>query len=264
MRHDDNEIEDRLFDEFLSRVIKEIADDIEVPPFEEMWPEIEKKLKQNMEAKQAQKKNRTMIFRLTAAFLIFFGVGIVAYLSSPLTVNALNNKIFKTVVSIFVREPEPADVNISMSNTSEPPPGAPPPPPDWPLATGEKVVSVEEARAEAAFTFKTPDYLPKEVKLDIITLLNKYMVNQYFRSGKNRLTIEQRYTPGQFASSSTFRDAQIKKVDINGTEASLVIQHNSYTGTDTINILWFADSIQFRLETDLSEREALKVARSLK
>jgi hypothetical protein len=31
-----------------------------------------------------------------------------------------------------------------------------------------------------------------------------------------------------------------------------------------LTIIWFADSISFRVETDLNERETLKIVRSLK
>jgi hypothetical protein len=153
---------------------------------------------------------------------------------------------------------------ITMDNTSTPPPDAPPPPPDWPLATGEKVVAPEQARAEASFSFKEPSYLTRGLKLDIITLMDKNMVNQYYRSDKNKLIISQQYLPGDFASSHMFTNARAKKVNINGVEGTLISQHNPYSGKDELTILWFVDSIRFRVETDLNEREALKIVRSLK
>lgn len=150
-----------------------------------------------------------------------------------------------------------------MSSNPSPTPDMPPPPPDWPLDTEETVMTLDQAQIKASFDFKMPSYLPKGISLDIITVLHGYRVRQYYRSDKNRLIIEQHHVPEGFASSHTFNSSRVKKVKINGIEGTLIIQNNPYTGQNQIHILWCEDSIKFRIETDLSKKAALNIARSI-
>jgi hypothetical protein len=256
-------MKESYLEDLIKDTLLEEAQRIDVPPSDTVWAKIDAARKKKKLFHSLLHKNGAFRFQLAAASLIIFILGTLLYFTHPSAVNARSNRILKTVVDLF-RSPAPADIIITMDNTSTPPPDAPPPPPDWPLATGEKVVAPEQARAEASFSFKEPSYLTRGLKLDIITLMDKNMVNQYYRSDKNRLIISQRHMPGDFASSHMFSNVRAKKVNINGVEGTLVSQRNPYSGKDELTIIWFADSISFRVETDLNERETLKIVRSLK
>lgn len=255
-------MKESYLEDLIKDTLLEEAQRIDVPPSDTVWAKISAAQKRKIRHGLLH-ESRAFRFQLAVASLLIFILGTLFYFANPSPVNARSNRILKTVVDLF-RRPAPADIMITMDNTSTPPPDAPPPPPDWPLATGEKVVAPEQARAEASFSFKEPSYLTRGLKLDIITLMDKNMVNQYYRSDKNRLIISQRHMPGDFASSHMFTNARAKKVNINGVEGTLVSQHNPYSGKDELTILWFVDSIRFRVETDLNERETLKIVRSLK
>ncbi|WP_213973849.1 DUF4367 domain-containing protein [Tepidanaerobacter acetatoxydans] len=245
----------------IQEIFQEDAENIIVPPPQHIWEKISSD-RQTAKTIRGSLYKRFSTSKAIACFVIF--VLFIGFFISNQSAIAINSNILKTVVDFFSSPETTGSVNVSISKNTLPDSDAPLPPPDWPLATGEKVVTLEQARAEAAFNFIIPSYLPKGVSLDIITVLNEFRVNQYYRSDKNRLVIEQHYFSGGFASSYYFASSKVKKVNINGTEATLIMQNNPYTSQNQIYILWCLDDIEFNLKTDLSEKEALKVARSLK
>lgn len=253
-------------EELIRESLAEEASQVIPPSPEEVWP----KITAGLEGKKFRfisglPGRRWFSPQFAVIALLVLMVGIISFSTIP-SAGAFNRRFFSVVVDLLNGGgPAPySDVNISRSNRTPPPPGAPPPPPDWPLATGERVVTVEEARAAAAFPFRQPAYLPKGMALDIITVVNPERINQYFRSSKNRLIIRQWYITGDFASGSYFSNAQVTKVKIAGVEGTLVVQRNPYTGRDEVTIMWFDNNIDFLLEGDIGEKEALKVANSLK
>lgn len=245
----------------IQEILQEDAENIVVPPPQHIWQKISSD-RQTAKTIRGSLYKRFSTSKAIACFVIF--VLFIGLFISNQSAIAINSNILKTVVDFFSSPETTGSVNVSISKNTLPDSNAPLPPPDWPLATGEKVVTLEQARSEASFNFTMPSYLPKGVSLDIITLLNEFRVNQYYRSDKNRLIIEQHYVSGGFASSYYFSSSKVKKVNINGTEATLITQNNPYTGQNQIHILWCIDDIEFNLKTDLSEKDALKVARSLK
>ncbi|KKM09161.1 hypothetical protein SY88_20015 [Clostridiales bacterium PH28_bin88] len=253
-------------EELIRESLAEEASRVLPPPPEEVWPKIAVGLEGKKFRFISGLPGRHWFSPQVAVIaLLLLVVGIVSFGTMP-SAGAFNRRLFSVVVDLLSggNETTYSDVSISRSNKTPPPPDAPPPPPDWPLATGERVVTVEDARAAAAFPFKQPIYLPRGMALDIITLINPEQINQYFRSPKNRLIIRQRYITGDFASGSFFSNARVKKVKISEVEGTLVVQRNPYTGRDQVSIMWFDNSIDFHLEGDISEKEALKVANSLK
>jgi hypothetical protein len=256
-------MEELNLEDLIRQTLHEEANRIDAPPPDKIWANIAGGKEVSRFLKKFATKHKLSVFQLVAASLVVLFLGAAVYFLNPPTADALSSRVLKTVVEFFIKPEPPSDITISMSNTSSPPPGAPPPPPDWPLATGERVVTLEQAQSEASFSFKKPSYLPRGMTLDIVTVLDKYAVNQYYRSDKNRLIIGQQYMPGDFASSSFFAGGRVKKVNIKGIEGTLVVQHNPHSGKDRLHILWFDDKIRFEMDTDLSEREALKIARSL-
>lgn len=245
---------------FIRETLEEQTARINIPPSDGVWAKITARLEQ--EDLQKPFIMRKWYIQAVAAGLLILIFTSAYYVYNPPMVTATSNRILKTVVSFF-SNPAPSDIAISMSNTTEPPPDAPPPPPDWPLETGERVVTMNEAVEKVDFKVKVPTYLPKGLTLDIITIFDDYEVKQYFRSEKNRLILSQRHTPGDFASSSVFSNARVKKVKVQGVEATLVKQNNPYMETTEITLMWFADNIIYRAETDLPERELLKAMNSL-
>ncbi|NLU10017.1 MAG: DUF4367 domain-containing protein [Tepidanaerobacter acetatoxydans] len=245
----------------IQEILQEDAENIVVPPPQHIWQKISSD-RQTAKTIRGSLYKRFSTSKAIACFVIF--VLFIGLFISNQSAIAINSNILKTVVDFFSSPETTGSVNVSISKNTLPDSNAPLPPPDWPLATGEKVVTLEQARSEASFNFTMPSYLPKGVSLDIITVLNEFRVNQYYRSDKNRLIIEQHYVSGGFASSYYFSSSKVKKVNINGTEATLITQNNPYTGQNQIYILWCIDDIEFNLETDLSEKDALRVARSIK
>ncbi|AEE91691.1 conserved protein of unknown function [Tepidanaerobacter acetatoxydans Re1] len=246
----------------IQEIFQEDAENVIVPPPQHIWEKISSDRQTAKTIRRSSLHQRFSTSKAIACFVIsvlFIGL----FISNQPAI-AINSNILKTVVDFFSSPETTGSVNVSISKNTLPDSDAPLPPPDWPLDTGEKVVTLEQARSEAAFNFIMPSYLPKGVSLDIITVLNEFRVNQYYRSDKNRLVIEQHYFSGGFASSYYFSSSKVKKVNINGTEATLITQNNPYTGQNQIHILWCIDDIEFNLKTDLSEKDALKVARSIK
>jgi len=242
-----NEIENLIED-----ILQENADLISVPASHEAW----------LRFNHRKKRNLKSIFPLATACFITIAFCITLGLWEPSTANAISNRMLKTVVDIFSSE-SPTDVSISLSNTTDVPSHSHNAPPDWPLDTDETVVTMEEARANASFTFKIPTFIPKGVKLDIITILNRTRVKQYFRSGDDILIIAQDYIPFDFASNYSFSQAKVKKVKIGNQEATLVSQHNPYTHKDKNYLLWFEDNVKYTIETTLKAKTAIKIASSL-
>ncbi|MGI6603842.1 MAG: DUF4367 domain-containing protein [bacterium] len=256
-------------DELIVEALAEEAGQVAVPQARDIWDKIAGQL---LHQEQPQPKGLTgwlikrVPTRAVAAAALVLAMGVFFFGAAP-EAGAFGRRLFSVVVDFFAAStaPQYGDVGISMARRTPPPPDAPPPPPDWPLATGERVVSLDQAREEAAFAFKVPEYLPKGMALDIITVLRPERINQYFRTTDGRrLVIRQDYIPGDFAASSFFSNAKVQKVNIAGAEGTMITQRNPYTGRDSAIIMWFAGDINFRLEGDLSSREALRVARSLK
>lgn len=248
-------------EKLLQESLHDEAAQVAVPPAEEAWARLSTSLGQKPARHVWPERLRR--FSPLAAAVLAAVVLTAAALGYSSAAGAFGRRFFSLVVNVLQGETQPQDVHISMSNVTPPPPGAPPPPPDWPLATGERVVTPAEARKEAGFAFKEPAYLPRGLARDIVTLLPA-QVNQYFRGQDGKLILRQHHTPRDFAASSFFRNARVEKVNISGTEGTLVVQRNPFTQRDEVTLLWFADNIEFRLEGNISSREALKVARSLK
>lgn len=245
----------------IQEALKEESESILIPPSQKIWQKI---LSDRLTAKAIGKPIYQRFHTAGAiACLVVIVLFIGLFISNQPAI-AINNRILKTVVDFFSSSEATGVVSVSMSSNPSPTPDMPPPPPDWPLETGEKVVTLEQARSEASFDFIMPSFLPKGISLDIITVLDGFRVNQYYRSDNNKLIIEQCHIPGGFASGHYFASSKVKKVYINGVEATLVTQHNPYTGKSQIHILWCQDNISFSIQTDLGERNALKIARSLK
>ena len=246
----------------IQEALKEESESMFIPPSQHIWQKI---LSDRQTAKVIckpfyQRFDSLKAIACLGVIVLFIGL----FIFNQQSAIAINNKFFKTVVDFFTTSETTGIVSVSMSSNPSPAPDMPPPPPDWPLDTGEKVVTLEQARLEASFDFILPSFLPKNVSLDIITVLDGFRVNQYYLSDNNRLIIEQHHIPGGFASSHHFASAKVKKVLINGAEATLVTQHNPYTGKNEIHILWCQDNINYSIQTDLDQRIALKIARSLK
>ncbi|KKM11996.1 hypothetical protein SY88_05610 [Clostridiales bacterium PH28_bin88] len=253
-------------EELIRESLAEEASQVLPPSPEEVWPKIAAGLEGKKYGLISGLPGRHWFSPQVAVIaLLLLAVGIASFSTMP-SAGAFNRRLFSVVVDLLTggNEMTYGDVSISRSNKTPPPPDAPPPPPDWPLATGERVVTVEDARAAAAFPFKQPVYLPKGMALDVITVVSPERINQYFRTPQNRLIIRQQYIAGDFASGSFFSNARVKKVKISEVEGTLVVQRNPYTGRDQVSVMWFDNSIDFRLEGDISEKEALKVANSLK
>lgn len=253
----DNMTLERLIQEAL----KEESENMYIPPSQQIWQKI---LSDRQTAKAMGKLCYQKLYTAGAIACMIVVVSFVGLFMSNQSAIAVNNRIVKTVVGFFTSPETTGVVSVSMSSNPSPTPDMPPPPPDWPLDTGEKVVTLEQAHLEASFDFLIPSFLPRNMSLDIITVLDGFRVNQYYRSDNNRLIIEQRHFTGGFASSHHFASSKVKKVHINGAEATLITQQNPYTGQAQIHILWCLDNISFSIQTDLGERDALKVARSLK
>lgn len=255
MRPDENDLEYLIYE-----VLKEESENMLIPPSQHIWQKI---LLNQQTSEAARKPIYQRLYTPKAVACLITVVLLIGFSVATQPAIAINNRILKTVVDFFSPQ-ETGVVSISMSSNPSPTPDMPPPPPDWPLATGEKVMTVEQARLEASFDFILPSFLPKGISLDIITVLNGFRVNQYYRSDKNTLIIEQHHIPGGFASSHYFASAKVKKVNINGAEATMVTQNNPYTGENQIHILWCQDDINFSVQTDLDKKSAIKIARSLK
>ncbi len=256
MKYDDTTLE-----YLIQEALKEESESMNIPPSQQIWQKI---LLDRQTVKAMGKPIYQRFYTTGAIACLILIVSFVGLFMSNQSAIAINNRILKTVVDFFTPSQTTGVVSVSISSNPAPTSDMPPPPPDWPLDTGEKVVTLEQARLDASFDFMMPSFLPKGIRLDIITVLDGFRVNQYYRSDKNRLIIEQRHFTGGFASSHQFSSSKVKKVHINSAEATLVTQRNPYTGLDQIHILWCVDNINFGIQTDLSERDALKIARSLK
>jgi hypothetical protein len=246
----------------LKEAVREEAAGVVVPPADEAWA----RLAASLGPKPERKARPARLRRVPPLAAVVFVAAVLTAAASgyySASAGAFGRRVFSLVVGILQRGTPPQDVHITMSNMTPPPPGAPPPPPDWPLATGERVVTLDEARKEAGFAFKEPSYLPSGLARDIVTLLPA-QVNQYFRGRDSRLVLSQHYAPRDFAASSFFRNARVQKVSIGSAEGTLVVQQNPFTKRNEVTLLWFADNIEFRLQGNISPGEALKVARSLK
>lgn len=233
------------------------------PPAEDVWNRVARAIAGGAILTTAKRKSPRRLPAQVAAAVLFLVV-VSASFAATSSAGAFGHRFFSLVVSLFPANPAPHDVNISLANVTPPPPDAPPPPPDWPLATGERVLPLEEARKTAGFSFLQPTYLPKGMKLDIVTVLSSEMINQYFRGPNGRLVLRQHYIPGDFAASFNFKNAQVEKVNVGGAEGTLVKQRNPFSGREEVTLLWFTGSIEFRLEGDIGAGETLRVARSLR
>ncbi|MDK2855983.1 MAG: hypothetical protein PWQ41_1772 [Bacillota bacterium] len=253
--------EGKEIENLLKEALHEEAARVAVPPADEAWARLTASLSPKPE-RQAWLARLRRVPPLAAVILVAAVLAAVA-LGYSANAGAFGRRVFSLVVGILQGGTPPQDVHISMANVTPPPSGAPTPPPDWPLATGERVVTLDEARKEAGFAFKEPSYLPRGLARDIVTLLPA-QVNQYFRGEDSQLVLSQNYAPRDFAASSFFRNARVQKVSIGSAKGALVVQQNPLTKRDEVTLLWFADDIEFRLQGNISPGEALKVARSLR
>lgn len=244
-----------LIEHLIKEVLWEESENILVPSSKEAWEKFESRLR------ECPQRNR-LRFSYTAACLIAILLAITIFLSQPSSANAINNRILKTIVEVLNPHYGYGDINLSLNQSADRPFDSSAPP-DWPLDTEEKVVTWERAQAESSFSIKKPIFMPKELQLDIITVLND-RVKQYYRSKNHTLIISQHYLPGEFASSSFFSSARAKKIKIHDIEATLINQPDPYNNKNKIYIIWFEDKVKYSIETTLRERVAIQIARSLK
>lgn len=234
------------FDLYLSKKIKEYAEDIPLPKHieDEIWVRIKRELEAQKNKKIAIKKRIVSV----AFVLIVFFMGVYTGIAGKEA--TADSKFFK-----IVREYWNNIMTISGKTASE----------NYGTAK-DFILSIDEVQKNVGFQIAVPGYLPEGYGFHGAKISGggKASVALIYRKGTEgeELRIEQFSVARETAFSHNFRtnDAEVKDLSIKGSEATLI--HFKKSGLR--QLLYEKGSIYFIITGRLSEEDIIRVAESMR
>ncbi|MHB1043441.1 MAG: DUF4367 domain-containing protein [Eubacteriales bacterium] len=245
----------KTVDEILSEISQKRMIDVPEPDFDSMWHNIEKNLKK-ADGSSPQSSRWSFPLKLLATAAAVTLVFVVMTLCSPVQAKAIGKRFLTTLKSIVTGDL----INEMISYSSERGKY-----PDQPNEQDNKHMEISEICEKAPFEVKIPGYLPpgyslKDAQLSFITdhlakVVLKYSDNQAV------IIITEKNVPNELGQSIGYdnEDTLREEVEINN-QKFIVITHKS----GSTEVMWFENSILFRIESKIPKEQALKIASGLK
>jgi len=240
------------FDRRLSREIKESGQQIETPNREEVWAEIEKRIREPRRKMSAFKKAV-----IAAAVLVFLGTGTLAtskYASADFVLVKVMRTFWNNIASIS---------GVVQTTSEALPRGATE---ETGVAEEKRLIPLKEAQRLLDYDIILPQDIPEGFKLaGVYVRRGDQMspVKLYFEhtGGKGNLTIEEKPLTRASAFSHNIRinDAEIKEVDIGGSSATLIYFKNM----ESRQLMGQTPAMYYTIEGPVTEEEILRIGRSM-
>ncbi len=237
-----------IFDKYLSKEVKEYVNSIEFPDKEKAWVNIKKEINNYNE------KNKLFFLKkkiaIVATVIIIFFTGVMVGTSNYTNANF---NFLKSIKNVFGNV-----TNISLSthqdNKIED---------QQDTVVNKKLYTVKQANKILNYDIILPKYIPQNYKL----------IGVYIRNEENNLSpveIQYIYDTAQIlisenpiikqtAISHNVRNAETKKIIINGSEATFIY----FTDLDIHEIFFQKSIMQFKISGSITEDEIIKIAKSI-
>lgn len=233
-------------DSLLKKAIETKFNCITCPPSEEVWNEVLSKVRKE------RKKEKTRRLKPVFAACSVIAVILVLTLNFGLPVGAIANKLIKTIESFTVNT-----LNVNMTSDT----------------TNTSIYSdprISDAQQKVHFKLSTPQYIPKGYILKNVNIQginkNRESVVLYYEymedNSKNFIQIiQQSFSNQTDVNMHVYKeeDTEIKHLNVNGADSTLIIY-----GKTLVKLLWDNANIGFKIDGTLSEKEAVKIAESIK
>lgn len=239
------------------QIAKELANTIEVPPFEEQWAKVKAELlKETTPVKPELKRFKLRKLAWIAVALMVIGSFSII---NPTVANGFGNKIvefFNFAVGKTTRNQAETYKNPNEPNV--------PPDVNSVDVPQAKEVSLAEAQALVSTTLAIPSYLPPEMKLRRALFTNLdtgfYNLSIEYELNGNVIVFEQTRIAKATSRGTLYDtdDTVVKDLIINGNPAVLYINKN---GMNTIN--WQLRGLLLRISGKLDQEELQKMAQSI-
>ncbi|MCG0275954.1 MAG: DUF4367 domain-containing protein [Thermosediminibacteraceae bacterium] len=231
------------FDVYLSKKIKECAENIPVPKHieDETWLSIKKEL-----SKKNKKTTAKRIMVNAALVLLVFFMGVYAGIAGK---EATTDSKFFNVVRKYWNNMITISGRTGGENYG---------------TLKDTLVTLDKAQKRVDFRIAVPDYLPEGYSFHRVEIpeggnLSVILIYRKETEGKE-LRIEQFSTASESAFSyNRTNDAEVKTLNIKGSEATLIY----FRKTGLRQLLYGSGSICFIITGRLSEEDIIRVAESM-
>ena len=250
-------------DNIIKKSIQAKADEIKVPPKEEVWSEIMIKLASEKE-KTRKRKLRYKIAIASIAFIL--SMGMTPWLFPNHDAAAVGKRLVRIFQSVFGGE-----TNVEHISREVSPPSNEQAPPEGEV-TIETVQSpqpavfesIAKAREEVPFVFKVPGYMPEGYKLERVIYSGfkeeTGEVTLHYKLSNSEILIIEKKLPGDFAISENIKtgDAEVHELDINGQTGTLTSFTNGHKELE-----YYLSGFSLRISGQIDEWEIVKIAKSM-
>jgi len=243
------------FDIYFSEQIKKIADDIKPPDKKRIWENIKKELNIYKQRKKQMWKRRALA---VAAVLIVFFIGFAAGAGNSAFAG---HGFFKTIKSFFGNVVNISGITQTGQDLSREQ--------EEINAVGEKnYYTLDEAQKMLDYKIDLPTYITDGYQLAGVFVRDKdtrmSSVELKYEAGKDGafFTIEETPVTRPTAFSFNFRnnDAEVKTVDLNGFEATLIY----FKKNGTRQLMWHTPAMYYNVSGPLAEEEIINVGGSIR
>jgi len=250
-------------DNIIKKSIQAKADEIKVPPKEEVWSQI---LVQLAGEKEKTRKKKLLHKIAVASMVFILSMGMLPWLFPNHDAAAVGKRLIQIFQSVFGEETRVEHVSREVH-----PPSNETPPPEGEVTietvqSPQPVVfeSIAKAREEVPFVFKVPGYMPEGYELErvIYSGFKKETgeVTLHYKVSNSEIVIIEKKLPGDFAMSENIKtgDAAIHELDINGQKGSLTSFTNGHKELE-----YYLSGFSIRISGQIDEWEIVKIAKSM-
>jgi hypothetical protein len=237
-----------ILDEIITVSINKEIDNIDLPPMDDIWQNIETHIK-------SEKRNNSFkINNKIASILVVLTV--CSYLA--LGLNNSGEANFKRVLN-FITKKSGKEVNIDLNYKKNDPIK------ESNNSLIEHSLSLEEAKERADFIVKYPTYIPKEYSFEKATLSEYdgkglYLKVIYSSNDNRKIIIEEEGIPKEYAQGINLNEenSQIKQINKNGFIYNIIEKNNN-----RVTVIWDMFEVKYTIRGE-NKDELIKLALSIK
>lgn len=236
---------EHLNDNTIKKIVKNIVDEIDVPPAEDLWPEVLKKVRKD------RRINQIVRLRPAIAIILMITVSITFFITNMEPVSAFTYKFINSIeeftnntFKIQKKTNQYDAFNIDDSRLSD-------------------------AQKDINFDLMLPSYIPKGFTLTQVNVQNKFekkevvsllFVDQNDPDKQRCFEITEQSFPINTDStmSMPIENTKVEHIWIDSIEAVLIIYDKDYS-----KLVWDIKNLSFSIDGEISKKEIVEIAKSM-